>query len=160
MQGPPDPLGKDPFRRDLVLLDLPSWRDWPRDVVLPSEHFCLLVAGDALGVDRETLTAFAGQALSAGCVYACAWGPGCRQVEFAFDVECARLEIADVSVVFTTSHADDGLEEALSYLIDIAFPSDTWAPTCRTSVVAVIDSDNWAAEVRRLVQGSIAERRD
>jgi hypothetical protein len=137
--------------RDLYLLELRTWEDWPGELHLLSERFCLLVAGNARGEDPQAIRAFASKALTAGCVYACAWGPGCELVHDTFDSTFNETENSSGPVVMTTWHEDESLEQALNFLMRDAWPSDIWIGSCRASVVAVIANDGWAAEVRRLV---------
>src|SRR2546425_5708672 len=116
-------LGEDLHGRELFLLELRSWEDWPRDLALPSEHFALLVAGNARGAELEAIAAFASGALGAGCVYAGSWGPGCQRVHDAFDGRSNELAVQD-RVVMTTWHEDESLKEALTFLVRDALPSD------------------------------------
>jgi hypothetical protein len=138
----------------MFLLELPSWEQGLDVSGLRSEHFCLLIAGDAEGVAGETILAFAGKTLKAGCVYACVWGPGCEFVHDRIDDRIIEtgIETDDDSVVMTTWHDDESLEEALEFLVYTAVPGDAWNATCRASLVAVIGNEDWAAEVRRLIR--------
>jgi hypothetical protein len=126
--APLDRIGEDWQGRDLFLLELQSWEDWPRDLELPSEHFCLLVAGNGRGVDPAAIAAFASGALAAGCVYACAWGPGCKIVHDTFDAKASEIE-TEGFVIMTTWHEDEGLEEGLTFLGRDALPDDHWVGT-------------------------------
>jgi hypothetical protein len=145
-------LGADTHGRDLYLLELRAWADWPSELDLPSERFCLLVAGDARGEAPEAIATIASQALAAGCVYACMWGPGCELVHDTFDAKFNELEHSAGPVVMTTWHEDESLEQAFTFLMRDALPSDPWIASCRASLVAVIGNVHWAAEVRRLAQ--------
>ena len=64
-----------------------------------------------------------------------------------------EVEIPEGSVVMTTSHENGSLEEALTFLVRDALPSEPWAANCQASIVAVIGSDHWASEVRRMTRG-------
>jgi len=144
------PLGRDQFARDLFLMSLGSWNDWPRELGLPSEHFCLLFVGDATGVSDETLERVAEVALDAGCACLCAWGPDCVRVETSFDTECAEREGAhQTPVVLTVAHRDETLHEALEYLTEIAFPASAYADTCRSTLIAVVGNTDWEHSIRR-----------
>lgn len=136
------------FSRDLFLISLRSWDNWPGELQLPSQHFCLLIVGDARGVSDDALDDLAGAALDGGCVYVCAWGPDCGRVETCFDSKCAERETAyDSPVVLTVSQRGETLGEALAYLTEIAFPNAAFADTCRTSLVAVVGNADWARQV-------------
>lgn len=79
-----------------------------------------------------------------GCVYACAWGPACMRVHDAFDLMSEAT--TEDSVVMTTSHEHDSLEGALTFLARDALPSEGWIDSCRTSLVAVVGNEEWAAQ--------------
>ena len=144
------PLGRDLFSRDLFLMSLRSWDDWPSELVLPSPHFCLLIAGDARGVPDKALSRVANAALDGGCVYLCAWGPDCMRVETSFDQECAERESAkQTPVVMTVSHREETLDDALEYLTEIAFPNEAFADGCRSAIIAVVGNTGWVQSIRR-----------
>ena len=146
-------LGRDLNSRELFLLQLRSWDDWPRELDLPSKHFCLLLAGDAQGVSQETIGRLADTAVAGGCVYLCAWGPDCERVHDWFDLKFVQRNIADETpnapVVMTTWHEKETLDSALTFLTRDALPDDAFAATCRSSLVAVIGNREWAESVRR-----------
>ena len=153
MSGPLLHLGRDLHSRELFFLQLRSWDDWPRELDLPSTHFCLLLAGDAQGVSREVLGSLADAALTGGCVYLCAWGPHCERVHDCFDQTFVERNIADETpdapVVMTTWHEKESLDSAVTFLTRDAFPDDAFFATCHASVVAVIGNSDWVVEVRR-----------
>ena len=146
-------LGQDILSRDLFLVSLRSWNDWPRELNLPSKHFCLLLAGDAQSAPEETIGSLADAALDDGCVYLCAWGPGCDRVHDRFDMKIVDRDIAgktpNALAVMTTSHGGETLDEATEFLITAAWPDDAFAETCRSALVAVVGNTDWVASVRR-----------
>ena len=146
------PLGRDMWSRDLFLIPLLSWDDWPRDLELPSRHFCLLSVGDAQGTAQEVIDNFIDGALDAGCVYSCAWGPDCARVELSFDLRWVQRNIEDINsgapVLMTTSHERDTLEDALEFLTVVAVPDDAFVATCGTALVAVVGNDEWVTAIR------------
>ena len=153
MSHPLVDLGKDSMSRDLFLMSLGSWDDWPRELKLPSQHFCLLLAGDARGVSQEAIGSLAEAALAGGCVYLCAWGPDCGRVEDWFDLAFVVRNIAnqtpDTPVVMTTSHEGETLDGALMFLTEMAWPDDAYADTCRSALVVVVANDDWIASIRQ-----------
>jgi hypothetical protein len=146
-------LGQDSMSRDLFLMSLGSWDDWPRELKLPSQHFCLLLAGDAQGVSQEAIRSVAEAALARGCVYLCAWGPDCVRVEDWFDQAFVLRNIAtqtpETPVVMTTSHEGETLDTALTFLTEIAWPDDAYAETCRSALIVVVGNDDWVASIRQ-----------
>lgn len=139
--------------RDLFLVQLLSWEDWPADLSLPSKHFCFLLAGDADSVSQEILGRLAEKALNDGCVYLCAWGPGCMRVHDSFDTRIVARDMAGETPnalhVMTTWHEGETLDEALDFLTISAWPDDVIADTCRSAIVAVVDNAGWVTSIRR-----------
>ncbi len=124
--------------RDLFLMALRSWEDWPRDLTLPSEHFCLLIAGDAETASDEAIGSLANAALDGGCVYMCAWGPGSQRLHTSFDTRIVDRVMAGESPnalgVMTTS--------------ETAWPDDAFADTCRSALIAVVGNADWVKSIR------------
>jgi hypothetical protein len=145
-------LGRDLRSRDLFLMSLGSWEDWPRELKLPSRHFCLLVAGDAQSTSDDAIGSLADAALDDGCVYMCAWGPGCERVHTSFDTRIVDRDLAgvipDVLGVMTTSHETETLDEALDFLTGTAWPDKAFADSCRTALIAVVGNAEWVTSIR------------
>ncbi len=102
---------------------------------------------------EETIGSLADAALDDGCVYLCAWGPGCDRVHDRFDMKIVDRDIAgktpNALAVMTTSHGGETLDEATEFLITAAWPDDAFAETCRSALVAVVGNTDWVASVRR-----------
>ena len=100
--------------------------NWPAPV-LPTKRFRLLLVGDRLGDDRESMLHFAEQALASGMVYFCAWGDGCELVHDLVDVVIIREPEIDVDhVLLTTWHAKETLEEVAWYFAWATQPADAY----------------------------------
>ena len=153
MSSPPLHLGQDNLARELFLVSLDSWNQWPRGLNLPSDHFCVLLAGDASSADADAIGSLADAALDDGCVYLCAWGPDCDRVHDLFDLKIVERSIAAETPksppVMTTSHRAETLDEATEFLINAAWPDDAFAETCRSALIAVVGSSEWIAAIRR-----------
>jgi hypothetical protein len=138
--------------RELFLLAVHSWEDWPRDLALPSQHFCLLIVGDAATASDEAIGSLASAALDGGCVYVCAWGPRCERLHTSFDERIADRYMAAETPnglgVMTTSHETETLDEALDFLTESAWPDDAFADTCRSALVAVVGNADWVNSIR------------
>jgi len=94
--------------------------------------------------------------LRSGAVYVVCWGPGCRDLETHFDSAyvqgvLARPSSADgaESVVMTTSHYEDTLEEALWFAVHNAWPAPAYEHKCQTVVATSIANVEWH---RRIVE--------
>jgi hypothetical protein len=146
-------LGRDGFSRELFLVSLLTWADWPRGLELPSEHFCLLLVGDASGASDDAIQGLAGRAIDDGCAYLCAWGPDCGRVHAMFDMVLAERDVAGTSPnalhVMTTSHEGETLEDAIEFLNIAAWPDDEFVDSCDTSLIAVVGNTEWVASISR-----------
>ena len=117
----------------------------------PSPHCVCLLVWESVRSSVETVSHVAEQLLGSGCVYLCAWGRGCERVHDIFDEILVGTNSgpADASVVMTTWHADESLEEALGFFLRSAFPDERYQDSCRSGIVIVLgDADDHAATVR------------
>jgi hypothetical protein len=57
-----------------MLLKLDSWEAWPADLELPSPHFMLFLAANALDTPASRIAQLARRAIDSGCCCLCAWG--------------------------------------------------------------------------------------
>jgi hypothetical protein len=116
------------------------------------------VALDATRYRGEELCAFARTMLDQGCVYACAWGPDSGRVEDCFDEEDVAADMAGqpyASVVMTTAHQGESLDEALWFSIFVASPAD--APA--RAVIALSEA-KWLDQIRARLADSERLRAD
>jgi hypothetical protein len=142
-------LGHDGNGRSTHLLELDSWLDWPTDLSLPSQHFCLLLAADARAVHAETISALASSSISDGCAYLAAWGPECEFVHDIFDETYLGGGLSPGRpVLMTTCHADAPLEEAIEFLRRDTLPEEAFQSSCNAVVAAVIANPEWSTIVR------------
>jgi hypothetical protein len=120
----------------------------------PPKHFVVFVAADATSAQAPILMAFAASLVRAGCVYAVCWGPDSSSMEEAFDY--ADIEVhgdAEPShVVMTTSHNDEPLEEALTFLTESARPTDRYVSTCKHVLVVVVGGAASEPAIRAFLQ--------
>jgi hypothetical protein len=125
----------------------------PALISIPCRRFVLLLAYDHGGVPAR-LTAALGELLDRGCVYLCAWGPGCRHVEDTMDdVSLERdLESGVDQTIMTTSHHGVRLEEAVDFALQYALPDDALAQGCDAIVLAAVDNSEWADVLRNAAQ--------
>lgn len=135
----------------------PSFERWPEAFSgLRGQQFVLLVLGDATTVDDAVLLEVARRALRAGCRYACAWGPDCLRVERAFDRvivdELFRDEPeTEDTVIITTSHERESLEQALWYFRRAALPAAAYERTCLARLAVAVGSEEWSAAAIRIL---------
>ena len=111
--------------RHQFFLDLSRLGDWPKQLALPSRYFGLFLACDARAISDEAIVEVAGSLIEQGIVYLCSWGPDCERVHDLFDsviVERNPNE-TEKSVILTTWHDGESLDEALWHFLNVAFPA-------------------------------------
>ncbi len=125
---------------------------------LPSPHFACLLAGDARGSPDALLLAIADHLLERGLAYFCAWGPDCEQVHDLVDQAVVLREVRegrDYPVV-TTWHADELLDEALWFLLNVAQPDPTLAQTCQSWVGITVANALWTTQMQQQFNAAAA----
>ena len=152
MSTTPEKLGHDrSSRRDLLCLHVSSPTSL-RAFRAPSPHFVCLLVWDSQEESVATVSHVVEQVLESGCVYVCAWGRGCERVHDIFDETLVGNDPdpADDSIVMTTWHADESLEDALWFFLRCTVPQERFEPSCRSSVVILFGSaGEHAVSVRR-----------
>jgi hypothetical protein len=134
----------DICERELYFLSLPNFASMPDSISMPS-RFVAFLAVDATNTDAATLADFARRLYQAGCVYFCAWGPDCKRVHDAFDLQCLDTE----PVIMTTWHSNDSLDEALWFFVYNAFPDDGYFDSTRSALAISVGNLEWDKQIRR-----------
>jgi hypothetical protein len=103
-----------------------------------SPKFICFLAWDASQETVEAISHVAEKLLNSGCVYFCAWGNDCERVHDITDEVCVSLYPSedDESVIMTTWHKDESLDEALWFFLRCTWPDDHYFDICN-SVVAI-----------------------
>jgi hypothetical protein len=138
---------------------------WPSDFQIQSKRFRLFVAADVVGTKTETIFEFAQNALKAGMVYFCAWGPGCEKLHDIVDEQIVANELAEsgsvgpseADTVMTTWHQDESLEEALNFFVTCAHPTSGFVQDSETWVAICVNGPEWTQTVTRLFDGFAAD---
>ena len=138
-------LGFDDIsERDVLCIAAPSFDELPTSFTLSSKRFVALLVADTTQTDVETLSRFAESLLASGCVYFCAWGPGCERAHDIMD-ECS-LEIDPV--IMTTWHDDESLDETLYFFLRNTWPDEGYSE-CGGAIAITVGNADWAAQVER-----------
>jgi hypothetical protein len=138
-------LGFDDLsERELFCIAAPTFDALPLSFSLPSKRFVALLAADTTQVDAATFSRFSDSLLASGCVYFCAWGPGCERAHDMFDNHCLEID----PVIMTTWHSDDSLDEALYFFLRNAWPDDGYSED-GSALAITVGSGEWAAQVER-----------
>ena len=125
-----------------------SFEDVPEALHALSPHFVLLLAVDATRLSDDTLRMVARTVLGRGLAYLCIWGADCSRVHDQFDLERDPAE-TEGTVVPTTWHDNEPLEEAVWYFAHNAYPSDDFDKSCQDWVALSIGNDEWEQELRK-----------
>lgn len=115
----------------------------PDSLTLPSPKFTCLLAWDESEVSAPQTSAFMDQLLRMGCVYLCCWGQGCERRHDIMDEVITgegNSELRGLDIV-TTWHADDSLEDALDYFLDLAAPTGYDSERCCSALALTVGGD-------------------
>jgi hypothetical protein len=120
--------------------------------VPPGQHFVLFVAWDASKVPDEDILDVARALVLKGLCYVIAWGPDCERVHDLFDAADIELNPASNSVggdtvIMSTWHDKEPLEEALWFSLYSAYPAPPYDETAVATVVATIGESACASSV-------------
>jgi hypothetical protein len=109
----------------------------------------LLLAHDASTKPAQLGTVLE-QLLDIGCVYLCAWGPGCEYTHDLMDETVVAMELggAPERTIMTTWHNRESLAEAAEFALVCGRPDEGYADGCKATVLAVVGNDEWLDEVR------------
>jgi len=151
-------LGVDKERgRRVYLVSALGLEQLPPQIQLPCARFVLLLieGGTARG---QSMSATMGRLLDIGCVYLCAWGPGCEYVHDTMDDEILERDLKErkEGVIMTTWHTHDTLAEVLDFALPWALPDDYYAEGCDAIVVANIADATDPKELHRLLCERVA----
>jgi hypothetical protein len=140
--------------REAYFLWLDSLAKLPPDLVWPARRFTCLLLLDANSPASVSLSQFAEQLLRAGCVYLCAWGPGCEYVHDVFDDTIVGLEVHSglhLGTVMTSWHSQESLSETVDFFARWAQPDEELKEDCDAAVAIAVARTDWAAEAERLL---------
>lgn len=148
--------------RQIYFLELSGLSDLSASLHLSSRYFTLLLACDARRISSDVIAEAAGSLIGQGLVYICSWGTDCARVESIFDEVIVGInpDETEKSVIMTTQHDGESLDEALWYLLNVAFAADDYEAECSAEVIAVVDNTEWAAQIRTRLADQKALSRD
>jgi hypothetical protein len=145
-------LGVEPSTgRRILLLPFETLDQVPIAVGTAGPRFVLLLLGD-FSKSLQSLGELARQLVDAGCSYLCVWGPGCELMHNEMDEareKAPQLEDDDISVLMTTSHADDSIEDAVAFAAARASPVGMYEVGCNATILAVHNHGNWPRDVEK-----------
>ena len=135
--------------RQVYLLSLNGLEELPDSFVQLSPRFVMLLMGD-FSQRPQDLGSIAKRLVDAGCSYLCTWGPGCELMHDEMDE--ARLKAPQLvddhdSVLMTTDHADDSIEDTVEFAVLRTTPAGIYEHGCNSTVLAVVGRDDWLKDV-------------
>lgn len=138
----PEKLGRD-TERDLFFLHVESPQTIPTSLKVPVRHFVCLLVWDSEQESADEISRVAEVLLSSGCVYFCTWGAGCERAHDIIDEVCIGPDPdpADGSVIMTTWHNDETLDDALWFFLQCTWADKHYEDSCRSALAVLIGSD-------------------
>ena len=113
--------------RGLYLLDCEAFADiLPAVAQLPGKNFVVLLIADFSAGTRDDVVVLSRGLIAAGARYFCAWGQACQTAHLAFDLACCDFETDNESVILTTDHSKESLEDAIWFAMVCAYPADPY----------------------------------
>lgn len=135
-------FGKDELNgRELFLLPLKSSFDIPKDFVLPSKHFACFLVWDSKNNSKQEISELIEILVKNGVAYFCTWGNDCERLEDICD-EIDSLNSSNDSVIMTTSHKNESIEEALYFFLTDTHPDEYYELTLSSSLAIVIGNND------------------
>jgi hypothetical protein len=132
--------------RNLFMVELATPTELPSNIRVNSKCFGALIAWDARGVSATDVEVLLRPLIDGGCVYFVCWGPDCERVHDTAD-ECDPYANTN-SVIMTTWHNDESLDDAIWYFLNTMFPDPAFEEDFHSSLAITIGSPSWASAVR------------
>jgi len=144
----------DVSERALFSMGLDSFDDPFPTMELPTKYFVCLLAADFSNVSVTRISDVALTLVSVGCCYFLCWGPGCERAHDIIDetLAAANLDVIDDSVIMTTWHDDETLDEALFFLLTCAMPDDKYFEMTGASVAVSVGNEKVLAQIRTALE--------
>lgn len=136
--------------RALFALNLPEFRLPAEGIELPTQHFICLVAADFTAASDSEIAGLAEDLLELGASYFVCWGAGCERAHDLIDEVTLLIDppIPEGSVIMTTWHADEPLEEALFFLLCSAWPDPGFEDFTGCTVAVSVGDEEIAEQIR------------
>jgi hypothetical protein len=137
--------------RELFLLAVMKPDDMPETIELGCQHFACFIAWDCESASVEEISSVVEPLMRAGAAYFCTWGSGCQRVHDIVDELDAypfnSIGAPEGSVIMTSWHDDESLEEALHYFLTYTSPDEYFENTLKASLAISIGSDKWPSVI-------------
>ena len=135
-------FGKDDLtERDFFRLPLKFSLDIPKEFHLPSKHFACFLVWDSQNNSKQEISGLIEILVKNGVAYFCAWGNDCERLEDVCD-EIGSLNSPNDSVIMTTSHKNEPIEETLYFFLTDTHPDEYYELTLSSSLVIIIGNNH------------------
>lgn len=136
--------------RALFTLNLPEFRLPADGIELPAQHFLCLLAANFTAASDSEIAGLAEDLLDLGASYFVCWGSGCERAHDLIDQVTLLIDppIPEGSVIMTTWHADEPLEEALLFLLCSAWPDPAFEDSTGCTVAVSVGDEEIAEQIR------------
>ncbi len=143
-----------PLDRQLFALEVATSSEVLAATQSVTPHFATFLAWDTTSIEAGEIARLATLLHNRGLAYLCAFGPGCERVHDIFDEVEIELQAArpSDSVIMTTWHEDETLEDALWFFVNNSFPDAAYEDTCRIGIAMTIGNSHWAKQVASYLQ--------
>ena len=123
------------------------------DISLCSPNFCVLLLWDVTNLEPAKLVSVGRKLITAGGTYFCCWGPECETLHDAIDHAAPEFD-DDETVIMTTWHSDEVLEDAIWFFLNSAFPHETFEETTKSMLAICVNNREWASKCRQALANS------
>ena len=106
---------------------------------LPPVNFVTLLIANFDALDNGELGHWTKGLIDAGSRYFCAWGNRCDLAHEIFDEECSMFESDEESVIMTTDHRDDSIDDAIWFALNCAVPAPPYDRNWNAILAVSID---------------------
>ncbi len=150
-------IGKDYLtERELFFLSLDSSVDIPQVIQLSSKHFACFIAWDSKNNSVQEISDLAETLIKNGAAYFCNWGNDSERIEDICDEIDSNPDkefgSPDDSVIMTTAHKDESLEEALFFFLTCTFPDKYYEDTLKSNLAISIGNQDWDKSIKKIMQ--------
>ena len=139
--------------RDLYFVSLLCPEDISNEITLSSANFVCLIAWDSENASKEDISNLVVPLIKSGCSYFCTWGAGCERLHDIIDDIILDLNVVpEISVIMTTWHYDDSLEDALFFFLNVTWVDEYYEDTTNSSLAISINSNEQAIIIKNAVK--------
>ena len=134
------------------ILDINKPSEIPIEFHLSSPNFACLIAWDSINATAEEIYSVVEPLIKNGASYFCTWGPDCERVHDIIDeIDRTHSDLGspEGSVIMTTRHKGEPIQEALYFFLLCSRPDEHYESSTNSSLAIVIGNTEWAEEIKK-----------